>query len=133
MPARWACWSIDMTKESVTDKTRATPSLLNGMGGRIQGENLISLLTTTLITLEKDYSELRSLLDQKLWQAASAKAHQLKGSAYLFGGEDILFFLDRIVEGNTGLIGTETFKNNFWGRSQGCLEKLQQALDKEGK
>lgn len=116
-----------------TDKTNVVPSLLNGMGGRIQGEALMSLLTTTLTTLEKDYSELWSLLDQESWQAASTKAHQLKGSAYLFGGEDILFFLDRITEENTGLIGTETFKNNFWGRSQDCLEKLQQALDKEGK
>ena len=117
----------------VNKKTGSTSSLLNGMGGKIQGEALLNLLTKTLMTLEKDYPELKSLLDQESWQAAGEKAHQLKGSAYLFGCEEILFFLDRISEENTGLIGTETFKNNFWETSLMCLEKLQQALDNEGK
>ncbi len=111
----------------------STPSLLNGMGGRIQGEALLNLITKTLTTLEKDYAELKSLLDQESWQDAGSKAHQLKGSAYLFGCEEILFFLDRISEKNAGLIGTETFKDNFWETSRRCLEKLQQALDNQGK
>lgn len=119
--------------EVVNEKVGITPSLLNGMGGRIQGEALLNLITKTLASLETDYSELKSLLDQESWQAAGEKAHQLKGSAYMFGCEEILFFLDRISEKNAGLIGTETFRNNFSARSRGCLERLQQALDNEGK
>lgn len=108
------------------------PSLLNGMGGRIQGEALTVLLTKTLATLEKDYSELKSLLDAGQWKEAGEKAHQLKGSAYMFECDEVLFFLDRILEKNTGLLETDTFKNNFWNRAQGCLERLRQAVDDAG-
>lgn len=96
----------------------------------MQDAELLRLLSETLVTLEKDYSELKALLDEESWQAAGRKAHQLKGSAYLYECPGILFFLERITEKNAALITTETFKNNFWQRSRECLGRLQQAIDK---
>ncbi len=116
-----------------SESSGVIPSLLNGMGGQIQGEALLNLITKTLATLEVEYVDLKTLLDQELWQAAGEKAHQLKGSVYLFGCGEILFFLDSIANKNTGLIGTETFKDNFWETSHTCLKKLQEALDSECK
>lgn len=109
------------------------PSLLNGMGGKIKGEALVTLLARTLTTLEKAFADLESLLDNELWDEAGEKAHQLKGSAYLYGCGEVLFFLNSITEKNAGLIGSATFKNNFRHRSNECLDRLQLALDNEGK
>lgn len=105
------------------------PNLLNGMGGRIQGEALLKLLTQTLTTLDNDYAELKSMLDDELRDKAGEKAHQLKGSAYLFDCGEILFFLEKIAARNTEFVSTATFKNTFWERAMTCLGRLRVAID----
>jgi HPt (histidine-containing phosphotransfer) domain-containing protein len=113
----------------VTDSGITTPGLLNGFGGRIGGSELSQLLSKTLATLEQDYAMLQQLLFEQSWEPAAEKAHQLKGSAYLFECADVVFFLEQITAKNVEFIGTSVFREDLEQQLQSCLGRLQQALD----
>ncbi|MEZ5533999.1 MAG: hypothetical protein R3F02_00105 [Thiolinea sp.] len=105
------------------------PGLLNGFGGRIDGNELSALLQKTLTTLEYEYNELNVFLVSQSWELAADKAHQLKGSAYLFECEEILACLELIADKNTDAISSAAFRENIKQQVGICLGRLRRAKD----